>query len=183
MPVGSHRRTDLYGLGIKDDLEDIDDTASFKFGTKATISGSSLVFQTRLSFVSVNRKPVLPGHLLVIPKRDSAQRMADLDAEEMCDLFIAVQFAQRVVERHFGAGSSTVTVQDGREAGQTVEHVHVHILPRKEGDFQKNDDVYQALDKHDKVEGGWRTNEAMAEEAKGIRKSVEELRREKNKNS
>ena len=37
-------------------------------------------------------------------------------------------------------------MQDGKEAGQSVPHVHVHILPRKAGDFENNDDVYTHLD-------------------------------------
>jgi bis(5'-adenosyl)-triphosphatase len=38
-------------------------------------------------------------------------------------------------------------VQDGSDAGQTVEHVHVHLLPRRlgAGDFQNNDDVYEKI--------------------------------------
>ena len=36
--------------------------------------------------------------------------------------------------------------QDGETAGQSVPHVHVHCLPRKAGDFKRNDDVYDALD-------------------------------------
>ena len=39
----------------------------------------------------------------------------------------------------------TLAVQDGSDAGQTVEHVHVHLLPRRPGDFQKNDDVYEKV--------------------------------------
>ena len=31
-------------------------------------------------------------------------------------------------------------------AGQTVPHVHIHVLPRRRGDFEKNDDVYDAID-------------------------------------
>ena len=39
----------------------------------------------------------------------------------------------------------TLAVQDGSDAGQTVEHVHVHLLPRRPGDFKKNDDVYEKV--------------------------------------
>lgn len=35
--------------------------------------------------------------------------------------------------------------QDGAQAGQTVPHVHVHILPRKLGDFENNDEVYDVV--------------------------------------
>jgi diadenosine tetraphosphate (Ap4A) HIT family hydrolase len=39
------------------------------------------------------------------------------------------------------------TRQDGPAAGQTVPHVHVHVLPRRAGDFARNDDVYDELDR------------------------------------
>lgn len=37
-------------------------------------------------------------------------------------------------------------LQDGPAAGQTVPHVHIHVLPRKFGDFEPNDKVYDAVD-------------------------------------
>jgi len=49
------------------------------------------------------------------------------------------------MELFHGVSSSTLTVQDGPDAGQTVRHVHVHILPRRPGDFQRNDDIYERL--------------------------------------
>lgn len=61
----------------------------------------------------------------------------------------ARQTAQRVgsiVQGHFGGASLTLTIQDGPEAGQTVPHVHVHVLPRRAGDFEPNDKVYDAID-------------------------------------
>ena len=42
-------------------------------------------------------------------------------------------------------------MQDGPAAGQSVPHLHVHCLPRKEGDFANNDEVYDAIDDNSKV--------------------------------
>ena len=66
------------------------------------------------------------------------------------DLFASTQKIARIIEKEYGATSLSIAVQDGPEAGQTAEHVHVHLLPRKKGDFESNDDVYEALDVHDK---------------------------------
>ena len=38
------------------------------------------------------------------------------------------------------------TIQDGPAAGQTVPHLHIHVLPRRFGDFEPNDKVYDAVD-------------------------------------
>lgn len=35
--------------------------------------------------------------------------------------------------------------QDGPQAGQTVSHVHIHVLPRRSGDFTKNDEIYDEV--------------------------------------
>lgn len=45
--------------------------------------------------------------------------------------------------------------QDGPHSGQTVPHVHVHILPRKPGDFEHNDQVYDAIDEASKALPRW----------------------------
>lgn len=57
--------------------------------------------------------------------------------------------AQKVssrLEAHLGASSLTLTIQDGPQAGQTVPHVHIHILPRRAGDFEKNDEIYDVIE-------------------------------------
>ena len=77
------------------------------------------MFQSRLSIVIVNRKPVVPGHLLVIPKA-LVPRMQGLNVDQVQDLFLAVQAAQKLVEAYFEVTSSTISIQDGPEAGQTV---------------------------------------------------------------
>ncbi len=46
---------------------------------------------------------------------------------------------------------SCILMQDGAHAGQSVPHVHIHVLPRRPGDFKNNDDVYDAIDNASKV--------------------------------
>ncbi|XP_028800467.1 bifunctional bis(5'-adenosyl)-triphosphatase/adenylylsulfatase FHIT isoform X2 [Neltuma alba] len=78
-------------------------------------------------------------HVLVCPKRE-VKRVADLTADETCDLWITAQKIGRQLESYHNASSLTFGIQDGPEAGQTVPHVHIHIIPRTAGDFENNDD-------------------------------------------
>ncbi|XP_066472489.1 bis(5'-adenosyl)-triphosphatase [Tiliqua scincoides] len=145
---------------------------SLRFG-QHLIKPSVVFLKTELTFALVNRKPVVPGHVLVCPLRP-VERFRDLRPEEVADLFRTTQLVGNAVERHFGGTSLTIAVQDGPEAGQTVKHVHVHILPRKAGDFSRNDSIYDELQRHDKeVEDSpskWRSDEEMAAEAASLQK-------------
>ncbi|XP_073086894.1 bis(5'-adenosyl)-triphosphatase isoform X6 [Manis javanica] len=113
---------------------------SFRFG-QHLVKPSVVFLKTELSYALVNRKPVVPGHVLVCPLRP-VERFRDLRPDEVADLFQATQRVGTVVEKHFQGTSLTLSMQDGPEAGQTVKHVHIHVLPRKAGDFQRNDSIY-----------------------------------------
>ncbi|KAK9785775.1 hypothetical protein WJX73_000072 [Symbiochloris irregularis] len=127
-----------------------------KFG-KFDIQRSEIFTETRLSFAFVNLKPVVPGHVLVSPKR-VVPRFVDLESEEVSDLWTLAQRVGKAAEAHFKADSLTFAIQDGPQAGQTVPHVHIHILPRRAGDFAENDEVYDAIDHSSKQMAGERVN-------------------------
>ncbi|XP_076125368.1 bis(5'-adenosyl)-triphosphatase-like [Alosa pseudoharengus] len=116
---------------------------------------------------------IMTANVLVCPVRP-VERFRDLRPDEVADLFSMTQRVASVVEKHFCGTSLTIAMQDGPEAGQTVKHVHVHVLPRKTGDFERNDSVYDELQKHDKenedVPSKWRTEEEMSAEASALRK-------------
>ncbi|XP_040563266.1 LOW QUALITY PROTEIN: nitrilase and fragile histidine triad fusion protein NitFhit [Lepeophtheirus salmonis] len=172
MPVMQHRREDLYGLITSEamsSLSMIHDEYNFHFG-KIFIKGSSVVFASKQSYCSVNKCPILPGHLLVMPQRFGAVSLSDLTVTEISDLFLSVKRAQMLLNRFYGVSSTTVAIQDGIDAGRTIDHLHVHILPRKSGDFKKKDDIYTELQDHDKEnDRKWRTEEEMKEEANAFR--------------
>ncbi|XP_070557945.1 bis(5'-adenosyl)-triphosphatase-like [Ptychodera flava] len=147
---------------------------TYQFG-HAIIKSSCVFFKSRLSFAFVNIKPVVPGHVLVSPLR-VVDRFRDLTLEELNDLFHSTQIISNVVEKHFNCTSLTISIQDGPAAGQTVKHTHVHILPRRPGDLQNNDDIYDKLEKHDKNpdERTLRAEEVMASEAGDLRSQFPE---------
>lgn len=169
LPVWTDRRPDIYGevLPAENQVE-IDSCDSYQFG-QVIITSSQVFLRTRFSFAFVNHRPFLPGHSLVAPLRPSAKRIADLNQAEISDLFSTVQRVQKALEAEHQALSSLIAVQDGPEAGRSVEHLHVHILPRKAGDFD-SDTIYASLAQHDKDDSKIRSEEDMKEECYRIRR-------------
>ena len=103
---------------------------------------------TRLSFALVNLKPLLPGHVLICPQR-VVPRLSELTAPETSDLFLTVQRVGRMLERVYQASSLNIAIQDGVDAGQSVPHVHVHVIPRHYADLDNrggSDAIYDMMD-------------------------------------
>ena len=103
---------------------------------------------TSHSMALVNLKPLLPGHVLVCPRR-VAPRLSDLTSDEVSDLFLIVQSVSQVVERVYKASALNIAMQDGADAGQSVPHVHTHIVPRQKADLNErggSDAIYGMLE-------------------------------------
>ena len=146
----------------------------------------------------MNLKPLLPGHVLVSPLRIQPA-LYDLSKDEITDLFLTVTRVQKTLKRLYEAEAFNIAVQDGEAAGQSVPHVHCHIIPRVKGDPGGEDKVHEWLEgeegnvgKHQReVESGrkaaeWvkdeerkpRTKEVMDEEARWLREEMEKDVRE-----
>lgn len=112
----------------------------------ATFDVTNQVFyENQVAVALVNLKPVVPGHVLVIPKT-GYRRLQDVPPNELGLLFAAVQAIGRVVEHAYAGDSLSIAIQDGANAGQTVEHMHVHVLPRRARDIVPNDLIYDHLE-------------------------------------
>lgn len=165
-------------------------TSDMRFG-KFLIPSSHIFYRTKQSAAFVNLRPIVPGHVLVMPERIVAT-MEELTEDEYLDMWKSARIVQSLLKRHYTETTAfNVAVQDGRAAGQSVPHVHVHILPRKGGDFERNDDIYQEIEewaprdelKESKINGSIevpddedrvdRTHDMMAEEASWYRKLLQ----------
>lgn len=83
------------------------------------------------AFLDAN--PLAPGHTLVVPK-DHYQFLGEVPAELSRAIFDAVRELVPRIESAVDADAHTIAINDGPAAGQEVPHLHVHVVPRFEGD-------------------------------------------------
>jgi histidine triad (HIT) family protein len=73
------------------------------------------------------------GHTLVIHKRSRARNLLDVDADDLKALIMTTQRVTRAVRAALGPDGVAVMQFNGAAAGQTIYHLHFHIIPRWEG--------------------------------------------------
>ena len=86
-------------------------------------------------FMRWDRYPVSEGHLLVIPKQH-VRCFSELSIEESEGLGAAIKEAIELVKAKVSPDAVNIGINDGAAAGQTVPHLHVHIIPRWAGDVE-----------------------------------------------
>jgi diadenosine tetraphosphate (Ap4A) HIT family hydrolase len=98
-----------------------------------SLSAERFVLASEHAIVIRDGFPVSPGHTLIIPRRHVASFFEVTDAER-ADLMSLLATARDDLERQFGPAGYNIGINDGAAAGQTVPHVHLHLIPRYEGD-------------------------------------------------
>ncbi len=88
---------------------------------------AKILKETSNSISFLDAFPLAKGHVLVIPKNHH-QKIQDMSDDENTDLFSLVHLMVSKVDSMTGA--TLVAIHNGKEAGQEVPHVHVHLVPR-----------------------------------------------------
>uniref|UniRef100_A0A3B0MV37 Bis(5'-adenosyl)-triphosphatase n=1 Tax=Theileria annulata TaxID=5874 RepID=A0A3B0MV37_THEAN len=133
------------------------------------IHNSQVFAKTKSSYAFTNIKPFAPGHSLVSPLR-VVPRYKDLTPQELYDWSCLVQVVAESLEKMYDSTSCSIIIQDGPEAGQTIPHLHAHIIPRKKNDIKDPDSIYSTIDNN---EGKLKTLEEMAKLADETKKFVD----------
>lgn len=132
-------------------------------------------FTSKLSYLIVNLKPLVPGHVLVVPNRVVA-RLKDLTPLESQDLFDSLQKVQKFIEHEYKADSLNIGIQDGVLLGQSVPHVHIHIIPRYFTDA-KGDQVYPEMEENEMemLQRYVNSEKLRVDESKRVNRTYEEV--------
>ncbi len=94
---------------------------------------AQVVYEDEAVLAFLDISPLAPGHTLLIPKQAYAT-MADAPAETAAALGAALPRLVRAVQAATGAAGVNILQNNGRSAGQEVNHIHFHIIPRVEKD-------------------------------------------------
>ena len=95
---------------------------------------AEIVWRSQHAMAFLDSRPLFPGHVLLIPAGHVAT-LADLPAAQVGPLFQAVQKLESAVERALAAEGTFIAVNN--RIGQSVPHLHIHIVPRRKGDGLK----------------------------------------------
>lgn len=102
-------------------------------------------FASTDDFVALyNIAPIVPGHSLVVP-RTHLRRISDLPESQFCAFWAFGHEVTRFLLDTFKTNAFDWTIQEQEPAGQTVPHLHLHVIPRVPKDFEDPGDWYPKL--------------------------------------
>lgn len=98
-----------------------------------TLPQERIILQNGQGLVIRDGYPVSPGHTLIIPKRHVGS-FFDVSEEERTSLLRLLDEAKSALDAELHPAGYNIGINDGAVAGQTVPHLHIHLIPRYDGD-------------------------------------------------
>ena len=97
------------------------------------ISPARIIDADDLAFAIRDGFPVSPGHTLIVPRRHIDSFFA-ISVQERDSLMRLLDRARSALENEYAPAAYNIGINDGPAAGQTVNHLHIHLIPRYAGD-------------------------------------------------
>lgn len=94
---------------------------------------AQFVYEDDASVAVLDVNPRAPGHTMVLP-RAHASHLLELEEGSVGPLFRTVKHVTEALQRTFSPDGFTIGINHGRAAGQAIDHLHVHIIPRWKDD-------------------------------------------------
>ncbi len=94
-----------------------------------------VILECEYTITFIDTYPASPGHTLVIPKRHFATYF-EATENEILAVGRAIQKAKKILDDEYSPDAYNIGINNGEAAGQSVKHLHVHIIPRYKGDVK-----------------------------------------------
>lgn len=93
------------------------------------------IAENELAVAIFDHFPVNEGHALIIPKRHFAD-FFEATEEEVVKIYSLVHEVKQIIDNKYKPTGYNLGINIGEDAGQTVMHLHVHLIPRYKGDVE-----------------------------------------------
>lgn len=94
-----------------------------------------LIMENDLAWVKFDKYPVSPGHMLIISKRHISDFFSTT-TEERQALSQLLDEAKLLLDREYQPDGYNIGINSGVYAGQSIMHLHIHLIPRYRGDLE-----------------------------------------------
>ena len=98
-----------------------------------TLPPQRIIDESQYGVVIRDGFPISPGHTLIIPSRHVGS-FFELQEKERSELLMLLDRAKAVLDAEFKPQGYNIGINDGPAAGQTVPHLHIHLIPRYAND-------------------------------------------------
>ncbi|MEA5095679.1 MAG: HIT family protein [Sedimentibacter saalensis] len=99
------------------------------------IEKDRMVIENETAYAIYDGFPVSKGHMLIIPKKHFKDYF-EVDQQTRDELWKLVDECKRIVDKKFKPDGYNIGINCGEAAGQTVMHLHIHLIPRYKGDIE-----------------------------------------------
>lgn len=97
---------------------------------------SEILLENNFSYAIYDKFPVSKGHILIIPKKHNSNYF-DLSLEEQKECLILLNNAKKILDKEFKPDGYNIGININKDAGQTIWHAHIHLIPRYSGDIEE----------------------------------------------
>lgn len=94
-----------------------------------------IIAQNKFAIAMSDGFPLTNGHTLLIPKRH-IQSFFEITETERSAIFTLLDIAKKKLDQEYSPDAYNIGINDGEYAGQTVQHLHIHLIPRYKGDAE-----------------------------------------------
>lgn len=94
---------------------------------------SEIIYKDDYVTAFLDANPLTEGHTLIVPNRH-VENILDLADEDVCPVFLAVKKVTGMLQKTLDPRGFTIGINHGKISGQSIDHLHIHVIPRFEND-------------------------------------------------
>ncbi|TDC69819.1 HIT family protein [Actinomadura sp. GC306] len=92
-----------------------------------------ILCENDLFYARFDNFPANPGHIEIVPRRHAVS-FFELDDEEVLSAYSLMREARKLIDEEHFPEAYTIGINDGKAAGRSIDHLHIHLIPRHHGD-------------------------------------------------